>query len=496
MSVFDVTVSCTSCSQSLVLSAQDLRTAFTCPRCGNTMPATQLVQLSMPLRAVPAATSPGPIASTSASAWTSAALDGSAGQSHTAAPEYQAGRVVYAPQQPGVLPSAAHGWANPEHRGVPPQTPTYGGPEPPRVPTPVATEMSNQGPRSGGRVARALGDMTWWLDRATYGRRLLYLSIAGVAVLATKRFAVDAYVPALFVYSSFLYLLLLARLWWVRDDNGTWSWRCFAERSAGAIPDAFTGLFKVEELSLQYVLEQLQLFFLASGLALAVVAPPLGALARWALTAGIVTELLSTLETAGKLIFCLGLLPWLLKRLRGRSAAAKVFKRAAVALATRESPGSVPLIVDVRQSETWTAGVPAEFHPLLGALARWKPRANERESGYERSLVRFLERNIPGIDAQTQLPFQAEDGTRGRIDVVLDDVVAIELKRDLRVSADADRAVGQVLKYAASWRKGPVILLLVEASAEVADLPVLKRIAELRDGGRSLFVVAAGRWRS
>lgn len=52
----------------------------------------------------------------------------------------------------------------------------------------------------------------------------------------------------------------------------------------------------------------------------------------------------------------------------------------------------------------------------------------------------------------------------------------------------------QVLKYAASWRKGPVMLLLCEASAEVADLPVLKRIAELREGGRSLFVVAAGRW--
>lgn len=127
-------------------------------------------------------------------------------------------------------------------------------------------------------------------------------------------------------------------------------------------------------------------------------------------------------------------------------------------------------------------------------LARWKPRASEREAGYERSLVRFLERNMPGIDAQTQLPFQAEDGTRGRIDIVLDEVVAIELKRDLRISADADRAVGQVLKYAASWRRGPVLLLLCEASAEVADLPVLKRIAELREGGRSLFVVAAGRW--
>ena len=43
------------------------------------------------------------------------------------------------------------------------------------------------------------------------------------------------------------------------------------------------------------------------------------------------------------------------------------------------------------------------------------------------------------------------------------------------------------------WTASP-LLMLCEASAEVADLPVLNRIAELREGGRSLFGVAAGRW--
>lgn len=43
------------------------------------------------------------------------------------------------------------------------------------------------------------------------------------------------------------------------------------------------------------------------------------------------------------------------------------------------------------------------------------------------------------------------------------------------------------------WTASP-LLLLCEASADVADLPVLNRIAELRESGRWRFVVAAGRW--
>jgi hypothetical protein len=338
--------------------------------------------------------------------------------------------------------------------------------------------------------------LAWKLDAATYGHRLLYLLLAGTAVLAAKTFVTEIYVPTLFAYCVLLYLMLLARVWWVREETGAWTWRCFGERSFGAVRDSVKAFVHAEGLSLQYVTEQLQLVFFACGMGLAVLAPPLGALARGVSNPGAVTEFLSTLELAGKWLFAVGFLPWLLKRLRGRSAAAKDFKRASVALARGEALGTVPLVIDLRQSVPLSADVPSEFHPLLNTLAQWKPRASEREAGYERSLVRFLERNVPGIDAQTQLPFEADDGTRGRIDVVLDDVVAIELKRDLRASSEADRAVGQIIKYAASWRKGPVILLLVEASEEIADFPVLRRIAELREQGRSLFVVAAGRWRN
>lgn len=102
-------------------------------------------------------------------------------------------------------------------------------------------------------------------------------------------------------------------------------------------------------------------------------------------------------------------------------------------------------------------------------------------------------KSLPGVDARTQQPFEAEDGSRGRIDVVVDDVLAIELKRALRASSEADRAVGQVFKYAASWRKGPVILLLCEAPWDFAEQPLVRRLGELHAIGRAVFVVAAGR---
>ena len=121
---------------------------------------------------------------------------------------------------------------------------------------------------------------------------------------------------------------------------------------------------------------------------LTVLAPPMAALARSLVAHGGLTDLFETFETAGQVLFGLGLVPWLLKHLRGRSAAAKVFKQATVALAKAGTLGAVPLIIDVRQTAAWSGSVPVEFEPLLGMLARWKPRAEERESGYEQSLVR------------------------------------------------------------------------------------------------------------
>lgn len=440
MSGYDLNVGCLSCGQILVIPAHDLRAAFTCPRCGNIQAASALVQPSTPLRAMP----------------------------------------VFAPEQPAF----GHG--------------------PNGVQAPRGVGTSNE-PSASRRawslatwLATALGDAAWWLDRTTYGRQLPVVCVLGSIVWGSQHFATGAYPWALFAYCGLLYFLLLARLWWIREDDGSWTWRRFSERTFGAAAAALNGLLHREEFSLRALLEDLQLVLVATGLALVVLAPPLGALTRFFLSgsgelrAGFL-DLLETVQTIGQGLFGAGALSWLAQWLRRRSAKTVAFKNAARSLARPGVATELPFVLDVRDPTASYDALPAELRTLAVTLSAWRPREQEREAGYERSLVRFLKKSLPGVDARTQQPFEAEDGSRGRIDVVVDDVLAIELKRALRASSEADRAVGQVFKYAASWRKGPVILLLCEAPWDFAEQPLVRRLGELHAIGRAVFVVAAGR---
>lgn len=137
------------------------------------------------------------------------------------------------------------------------------------------------------------------------------------------------------------------------------------------------------------------------------------------------------------------------------------------------------------------ADLPAELRPLVNVLSAWRPRRSD-ESGYERSLVRFLERAMPGTRTRTQQPIRLRDGGRGELDVVVDDVLAIELKTSLRTASEADRAVGQLHRYSESWEHGPTMLLVCDASEGFADTGLVQRVGALRTLGLAVFVVAAG----
>jgi hypothetical protein len=343
-----------------------------------------------------------------------------------------------------------------------------------------------------------LGDAAWWLDRVTYGRRLLLLSMLAGAVVAAQHLATFLYPAVLFGYCSFLYLLVLARVWWIREDDGRWTGARFAERTWGAAAAALSGVFRREELSLRTVIEDMRQVLIAVGLGLVVLTPPAAALVRF-LVAGSSTvgtgflDLLDTIQAVGGWAVVAGFLSWVSQRFGRRDPAAVAFKDAAKSLATPGRAQQLPFVLDVRNPEASYEALPVELRPLALTLAAWRPREQEREAGYERSLVRFLKKRLPGVEARTQQPFEADDGSRGRIDVVVDDVLAIELKRGLRASAEADRAVGQIFKYAASWKNGPVVLLLCEATWDFADQPMVRRLAELHAMGHAVFVVAAGR---
>lgn len=195
-----------------------------------------------------------------------------------------------------------------------------------------------------------------------------------------------------------------------------------------------------------------------------------------------------TLSFIGTALVVLAVLTWLLRKAQRRTREAETFKQAAIAL---RSTQGVPFVLDAFAGTVH--GVPAELGILLDHLSRWRPRQLDSEAAYEASLKRFLQRELPGTKVERQHWLQGADGRRvGKLDLVVDDVLAIELKRLLR-SSEADRAVGQIWKYAEAWTQGPVLLLLCETRPDFAQAAFVDRVGQLREKGQPLFIVAAGR---
>jgi hypothetical protein len=334
------------------------------------------------------------------------------------------------------------------------------------------------------------------LDRLASGKRLATLAGLGLVVwFAREQIGGLGYVLSLFAYTSLLYLLLLARFWWVRDQDGNWSWSTFATRARVAVGDTWESVFSAQERSWAATLEQLRGFLLALGTGLVVLGAPASALVGAVLSllgfeqaVADFASFVETLSFVGAAVVVLAALTWLLKKTQRRTREADSFKQAALAL--RDSR-NVPFVLDTFDGVA--SGVPAELGILLGHLARWKPRQLDSEAAYEASLKRFLQRELPGTKIERQYWLQGSDGRRvGKLDLVVDDVLAIEMKRLLR-SSEADRAVGQVWKYAEAWTQGPVLLLLCETRADFAQAAFVNRVGQLRERGQPLFIVAAGR---
>jgi hypothetical protein len=127
------------------------------------------------------------------------------------------------------------------------------------------------------------------------------------------------------------------------------------------------------------------------------------------------------------------------------------------------------------------------FSDFIKALQSWHPRTAHLEYEFQDSLYRHLRKHMQYAQIETEFPIgSAEHGNKGRADVVVNDTILIEMKRDGSAGA-IQRAKGQVFQYSEIWNgKGPVILLLCDYEFEHAktvytptmlDLTKLKRPA-------------------
>jgi hypothetical protein len=91
---------------------------------------------------------------------------------------------------------------------------------------------------------------------------------------------------------------------------------------------------------------------------------------------------------------------------------------------------------------------------LTSLIGKWRPRNCETEKDYENNLYLFLHRELEGHTIEKQ-------SGRGRFhaDIVIDNKLVIEIKYNLRTTANYQRLIGQVQEYN-KW-DGQVILLLI-----------------------------------
>jgi hypothetical protein len=103
-------------------------------------------------------------------------------------------------------------------------------------------------------------------------------------------------------------------------------------------------------------------------------------------------------------------------------------------------------------------------------IKTWEPKDCKTEKDYEQSLLIELKKNLAGIKIQSQYGSGSQ-----RVDIVVDDKIPIELKKDLRTSSVLHITIGQLERYLQKWE---TIFLVLCGSISSENLQSLSDYAE------------------
>ena len=98
-------------------------------------------------------------------------------------------------------------------------------------------------------------------------------------------------------------------------------------------------------------------------------------------------------------------------------------------------------------------GVDEVCNLIAPILDDWEPEGYETEDEYVEDLFDYLDRETPNDWEIEKFPSTRE----GKPDILIDDLLAIEVKRDLS-KAERDRLVGQTAAYSREWVTWIVLL--------------------------------------
>ena len=120
------------------------------------------------------------------------------------------------------------------------------------------------------------------------------------------------------------------------------------------------------------------------------------------------------------------------------------------------------------------------LHESLRALARWHPRQWPDEATYRAALQQHLERHLPGAKLERDR-WMGASRLDGVVDLVINGMIVLGVKRGFDM-ATAERAVGQMRRYARTWSGKPVVLILFDAPREaVFDGPGARLLVDARN---------------
>jgi hypothetical protein len=147
---------------------------------------------------------------------------------------------------------------------------------------------------------------------------------------------------------------------------------------------------------------------------------------------------------------------------------------------------STELVIYSKKEEHVTATISSSnsilFSDFLTAIQNWNPRQTNDEKIYQDRLYRHLRMHMPDAAIQLEYPIRKVSGKAGRLDIVINDTILIEMKRDFSAGA-IQRSTGQLMEYSDVWSgKGPIILLLFDIEYEKARQvyqPTMNTLANL-----------------
>lgn len=519
---FTLKVYCTACGQKLAISTRDLRQAYRCPRCRTVHASGDLIDKGKTVPAVPVDDDPTyEVAMDAVPTGAVVAIPPVSGGPRAPEPTPQIfwGNGAIA-EQPGVdqhLPRRAAQDL--------PSAPTT--PGPPLVDAPSELDIAMAAAQLPPPMAEpsiplpVIADVEWRgmfasfcrraerLDGWFQGKRAVCVGVAAFLVLVAA--GLDVLVETIWftVFATLLFwavasFFLFARMLALRDESGRWTLSSAIGYTVATTRLTFEGMADLARASPAERWLRLSKVALFAGLTSLAARPPFAWFFR--ILYGLLGQryensLVDTIDWTFLAVgvgfvgigALFGLFWW---RARESRSLASGLSRPADPQAAARDVRALPGVLDLTPGKS-PKSLPVNepvLAAVLTALSRWKPQKWCRlENDFRGSLMAHLRNELPDAALRPEFGVATASGQGGRIDLVVANLVALELKRRLDAGG-SQRARAQVEDYLEAWRsRGPLLLVLCETAPGFETSQVCQKMERLHAAGEPVVAVAAGR---